>query len=233
MPPLPTRKYRTNPKMAAFLTMNQRKQVAKMIRSERTKFANKKQYIWVASVSPLHSNVYGLNPLYSIALGDAYNQRESQTIMLQQMRLKLRLETNVATNKDATFRVLVYWDDQETFITTTSFTNVTIPNIQTTVPLEGDSSSSLQMPFVRHAATCIYDKYFNLPVSDTGIANAVTREVVINFRNKKVTFVGGATDFMNGKNLYVAIIGGVAGGTGGTTITGFVGLQGSLTFVNP
>lgn len=221
MPPIyPARRYEKKDKVYAYnrgLTPLQKKQCQRIAKYQVNKGAEPKRIVFSGTASVQACSAYLLNPLYGISQGGGVRDRIGNIIHLDSITIRLRLSV---INKETQFFVFAYWGDVETVTAGGTPTQVTSPNIQTTIPLLGSvvvGQGTLQV-LDKFQCVKLRDSRFAVPVHVTSVNGECEKTFDIKFKNKKVGYLLDTASYMDGKNLYWGLIGDQQGATIDSTI---------------
>lgn len=209
----------------------QKKQVKKIAKGAAKRSQERKRVVGGGIyTSALLGNAYVLNPLYNISQGTGIGNRVGTTISVDSIKIKFDFAM-VSTIWSDMVRCIVYLSDVESVTSGSTPTQVTNANIQSTLPLLGNTTLnqvSLQQ-FDWNQATSVYDKLWSFN-SVTGNTPNFTKEININMKGRKFTYLGDTASYMEGKNLYVAFIVDNSVGTVNSTIQGNIAVSYLVSF---
>lgn len=188
-----------------------------------------KHYTGETSPTLVHNTVTSMCPTQGIVQGDGNTQRDGDAIQLEALKMKGTFVTN-STAGAYQYRVLVGWSGEEYttaniatgLVSALGASEIFLPSTQ------GWVNNAIVNP---KAFTLLYDQTFdiNSQIAATQDSQAFNLTVPIHqsFAYQASGSVQGKT-----KNLYVVVIGSVAGGTTGSTASGQVLLSYDLIFKN-
>ena len=223
MPPV-GRRYASmrNERSAAFgqqymnppLSKKQREQVLRAVKKRQ----EPKQIVFVGGANMVEGSHYVINPLYNITQGLTTGNRIGQSINLDSVEFEFSLK---AAANASNFWVYAFWSDVESITASTAPTQVTTPNVVTTLPILGAPTASGEnvLAFLDELqCTKLRSNKFDLNNSYSGQASFYTGKIKLKFKSKKLVYLHDTASYFEGKNLYIGITSSVQG-TVDTTAT--------------
>lgn len=204
------------PKMK--LTPAQLAQVRRLVVSKQ----EPKRYSVTGGVNMVDSSHYVVNPLYNIGEAVTGVGRVAQVFNLQEVCINYTVFLN-QTPENVDLFVYAYWSDQETVTTSGVPTQITTPNVISTLPFIGavTTNQSSLLQFDKFRCTPIRGQHIAInnegPIGATQIQR-YTGTVRMKFKDKKITYLADGASYLEGKNLYVGWVVS-ANGTIDTTAT--------------
>lgn len=188
-----------------------------------------KHYTGETSPTLVHNTVTSMCPTQGITQGDGNTNRDGDAIELEALKLKGSLVT--ATTAGAyQYRVMVGWSGEE--FTTANIATGLVSAIGATelfLPsTQGWVNNALVNP---KAFTILYDQTFDLNSQIAATQDIYNFNVTVPIHQGFSYQSSGSVQGKN-RNLYVVVIGSVAGGTTGTTAAGQILLAYDLVFKN-
>lgn len=216
------------------LNLLQKKQVKKISSGYAKRSMEKKRYLTAGTQSAvLCGNAYMINPLYNLSQGTGVGNRVGSAIKLDNLKLKCEFMLGTSTINSGIIRMIVYLSDVESATSGSNPTQITNPNIQSTIPLLGNTTVNevALEPVDWTQATVLYDKLFTLN-ANFGTTNfpLASKDITINFKGRKFGYLSDSPSYMEGKNLYVAWIFDSPQGTVNSTAWGKFSYTGLATF---
>lgn len=216
------------------LNLLQKKQVALIAKKKAIAAQEKKRYLTAGEqAAAICGRAYGVNLLYNLSQGTGEGNRIGQIIYVDKIVINYRAHLDSSALNSGTLRCMVYLHDQETVTSGSTPTSVTSSNIQTTLPLIGNTvvNQIAIQQFDWAQATLLYDKIMpiNANFATTNFPE-VAGQIKINLKHRKFNYAADTASYMEGKNLYLFFLVDAAQGTVDTTSWGKIAYSGLVTF---
>lgn len=200
----------------------QKKQVKKIARGAAKRSQEKKRVVGGGKYSDIIvGNGYAINPLYNISQGTGIGNRIGTAISVDTIKFKWDF-TLLTTAYTVQMKMIIYMTEEETFTTGSTPTQITNPNLQTSLPLLGNTTlQQVQLQQVDwNQCTLLYEKEFTFNTPGPTATPNWCGSHLLKLKGRKFQYLSDSADYMEGKNLYVAWIFDSSVGTVGTTIIG-------------
>lgn len=183
------------------LSYKQRKQVKNIARNTQ----ERKRSVNTGSAAMKEGSWYVLNPLYNITQGLTNSTRIGPSMNLDSLDVRYQFVTDPTSNAEVSLRAAIWWTDVESITTSSNPTQVTTPNLLTTLPLVGAVTSEqanilafdpFQCTVVRDILETVVIPFSTGPGRYSGVFR-------VKFKGKKCTYLADVASYLEGKNLYV------------------------------
>jgi len=171
-----------------------------------------------------HQTIYTSNMTALITQGDGNTNRDGDGVHLTALKVKGVIHTAAASGAFC-YRVLVGWSGEEYNVTGS---NAGLTSTELFLPSQG-GAFFVTANVNPKAFTCIHDELIDINslIATTADLKTIAFNVKI---NQKFLYQASASTFGKTRNLYVVVIGGVVGGTSGTTSCGSFFFDTDLVF---
>lgn len=186
-----------------------------------------KHFTGEQGLSMTHNTLYTLNLTAGVTQGDANTNRDGDAIYLCALKLKGFFNTDTAASGYA-FRIIVGYSGEEyspvTFGSGLGISEVFLPNTGTNTSDVGQINPK--------AFTVIYDEKYTLNSQISGVRDRLDYSINVPLNNKFFSYQSAASALGKTTNLYAIVMGGVIGGTTGTTAIGGTTVSWDFIFKN-
>lgn len=233
MPPIKKNIY-TKKVYDSALTATQRKQVQRLIKKADKANSANRRFPFTANQTLLAGKGYSINPLAQIAIGSGISNREANMIMVDSIDVNLTFtNNNTALSPNMRWMFMAFLTDEELLSPSASFFTVNNSGLQTSLPLIGNSAGGFctQLMIDPNRARKVIYKRSSLDTKVSTIANEYNWSHRIPMRGRKFKYLSDTTgSFMDGQNLFFAVIADANGATVDTTNVGIIAVTYKVNF---
>lgn len=227
MPPIKPQ-YKRRPYEHA-LGLKARKEVSKIIKNHEKRLMEQKRFVSPTGTGLESATLYTFNPLGQISQGSTVSNRVGNAIYVDSLEIECSIELSNTNPNSLDFSVWVFLSDEENNANST-WSTTTNANIQANWPMFLGSTSGGQATnlLIDPCQATLIKRYngvvdrFN-DITTTQLYGGVKKYCFsIPMRGRKMQYLTDNGAFMEGKNLYVAIIADSPGATVGVTTVGTI-----------